>query len=121
MGFLANDDPAANKYAEQTAKAFKDTGFNFNLVKLDKHQLETSILSANIDSSINGIMVYYPVFGNHRDKKLQNTVSRLKDIEGLSQTKVEQTNFNKPGTVPCTSLAVMKVNTRKQKIRFGLK
>lgn len=113
VGFLANDDPAAHKYAEQTAKSFKDTGFGFNLIKVDKHQLETSIMKANMDKNVNGIMVYYPVFGDHMDNKLQNTVDHLKDIEGLGHISEKKTNHNKRGTIPCTPLAIMKVNQKK--------
>jgi methylenetetrahydrofolate dehydrogenase (NAD+) len=63
VGFLANNDPAAAKYAEWTEKTCAETGVEFELCKVDKQDLEESIDKANEDKSINGIMVYYPVFG----------------------------------------------------------
>lgn len=105
MGFLANNDPASSRYAEQTAKTLKEAGFTFNLIKVDKGQLESSIQKANLDSDINGIMVYYPVFGDHIDTKLKNTVDCFKDIEGLNHISKK----SEQSTVPCTPLAVIKV------------
>lgn len=63
MGFLANEDPAAVKYAEWTAKTCAETGVEFELRVVDKNELEEKITDANQDEAVNGIMVYYPVFG----------------------------------------------------------
>jgi methylenetetrahydrofolate dehydrogenase (NAD+) len=63
VGFLANEDPAAMKYAEWTAKTCAETGVDFELRKVSKMDLEEKITEANEDKSVNGIMVYYPVFG----------------------------------------------------------
>lgn len=120
VGFLANDDPAAKKYAEWTAKACKQTGVEFDLLKIDKHALEDNIVKANVDKRINGIMVYYPVFGDSLDLYLQNRVSYLKDVEGLGQIAVQNVyrnerfmdEDNKMKTIiPCTPLAIIKVCT----------
>jgi methylenetetrahydrofolate dehydrogenase (NAD+) len=65
VGFLSNEEPASIKYAEWTSKTCDETGVDFQLVKVPKEDLEKSILKANKDSSVNGIMVYYPVFNTH--------------------------------------------------------
>ncbi|CEP13332.1 hypothetical protein [Parasitella parasitica] len=118
VGFLANNDPAAKKYAEWTAKSCSETGVNFNLIKVDKDELEKSIVEANSDKSINGIMVYYPIFGNHLDLYLQNRVSPLKDVEGLGNMAVRNVYQNKrfmddgnsmKSIIPCTPLAIIKI------------
>lgn len=69
VGFLANEDPAAKKYAEWTAKTCAETGVEFELRKVDKQQLEQKITEANEEKEVNGIMVYYPVFGGKQVKK----------------------------------------------------
>lgn len=66
VGFLANNDPAASKYAEWTAKSCEETGIDFDLRKVDKQELEDKIIEANEDYNVNGIMVYYPVFGDRQ-------------------------------------------------------
>ncbi|CAG8770978.1 8371_t:CDS:2 [Dentiscutata erythropus] len=83
VGFLANQDPAALKYAESTAKTCAETGVVFELKKCNREDLEDEIVKANEEESINGIMVYYPVFGDRQDQYLQNVVDSSKDVEGL--------------------------------------
>ncbi|KAI8140225.1 hypothetical protein BJV82DRAFT_624329 [Fennellomyces sp. T-0311] len=118
VGFLANDDPAARKYAEWTAKTCAETGVDFELRKVDKQDLEEKITEANEEKEVNGIMVYYPVFGNKQDLYLQNCVSPLKDVEGLCHTFVHNVYHNvrymdeketMKCIIPCTSLAVVKI------------
>ena len=63
MGFLANADPAARTYADFTKKTSLECGFRFDLREVDKEDLEDAIMEANADSDVDGIMVYFPVFG----------------------------------------------------------
>lgn len=119
VGFLANQDPAAKKYAEWTERSCRHVGIDFKLEHVDKLNLEKSILKANTDLSVNGIMVYYPVFGDHQDLYLQNRVDHLKDVEGLGQTAIRSVYQNraliddneksKKTNIPCTPLAIIKI------------
>ena len=63
VGFLANSDPAAAKYAEWTAKSCEKVGMRFELRHVSRMDLEDAIVNANQDANVHGIMVYYPVFG----------------------------------------------------------
>lgn len=78
MGFLANSDPAARMYAEWTGKTCQEAGFQFELREVDKEDLEDAIFQANDDDSVDGIMIYFPVFGNRQDQYLQQVVYDLK-------------------------------------------
>lgn len=118
VGFLANEDPAAIKYAEWTAKTCAETGVAFELRKTTKLELEEKITEANADKSVNGIMVYYPVFGGKQDLYLQSCVSELKDVEGLCHKFVHNVYHNirfmdetetMKCIIPCTPLACVKV------------
>ncbi|KAF7730942.1 NAD-dependent 5,10-methylenetetrahydrafolate dehydrogenase [Apophysomyces ossiformis] len=118
VGFLANEDPAAMKYAEWTSKTCAETGVEFELRKVNKQDLEEEITEANEDKSVNGIMVYYPVFGGKQDLYLQSCVSELKDVEGLCHKFVYNVYhnirfMNKEETmkciIPCTPLAIVKI------------
>lgn len=119
VGFLANEDPAARKYAEWTARSCQESGINFKLEHVDKSELEKNILRSNMDVGVNGIMVYYPVFGDHLDLYLQNRVDQLKDVEGLGQLAIKSIYQNgaiinddessKKRNIPCTPLAIIKV------------
>ncbi|KAI9329718.1 hypothetical protein BDR26DRAFT_841931 [Obelidium mucronatum] len=118
VGFLANDDPAAKKYAEWTGKTCEDAGFRFELREVQKQDLDDKLFEANNDPSVNGIMIYYPIFGGTQDAYLQNSVSIKKDVEGLCHTYRynmyrnirfvdEESKFK--CIVPCTPLAVIKI------------
>ncbi|EFW99587.1 methylenetetrahydrofolate dehydrogenase [Grosmannia clavigera kw1407] len=119
--FLANNDPAAVKYAEWSQKTCQENGFAFQLYHVDNQELEEEISRANNDDSIDGIIVYYPIFpGNPtHDRYIQETVSLAKDVEGLCHRYLynmyHNVRFLDPPTnqfksvLPCTPLAVVKI------------
>ncbi|BFZ62178.1 Methylenetetrahydrofolate dehydrogenase [NAD(+)] [Saitoella coloradoensis] len=118
VGFLANDDPWARQYAEQTGKTATDAGFTFELRVVDKEDLEEKIMEANIDENVTAMMVYWPVFGTQQDKYLQQCVAREKDVEGLSHVYVQNMYHNirfldaaqtQKSILPCTPLGVVKI------------
>eukprot|EP00123_Amoebidium_parasiticum_P009127 comp19266_c0_seq1/m.22070 comp19266_c0_seq1/g.22070 ORF comp19266_c0_seq1/g.22070 comp19266_c0_seq1/m.22070 type:complete len:352 (-) comp19266_c0_seq1:96-1151(-) len=118
VGFLANKDPAARKYAEWTAKTCTSTGIQFELREVHKMQLEEHIDIANEDPDVNGIIIYYPVFGGGQDSYLMNCVDPLKDVEGLCHLYRHNMYRNvryldeakeQKSILPCTPLALVKV------------
>ncbi|PYH97810.1 methylenetetrahydrofolate dehydrogenase [Aspergillus ellipticus CBS 707.79] len=119
VGFLANDDPAAVMYAQWTEKTCHENGFRYSLRQVPKDDLEQAILAANVDSEVDGIIVYYPIFNNRQDQYLQQIVDINKDVEGLSHRYIfnmyQNIRFLDPETkkqkciLPCTPLAVIKI------------
>jgi methylenetetrahydrofolate dehydrogenase (NAD+) len=106
VGLLANSSAPSRAYAQWTAKACEAVGIEYELREIvattpaagaaeeeeqgaavaEQGQVEEAILDANADPSVNGIMVYYPIFGPRQDSYLQQAVSPLKDVEGLNFT-----------------------------------
>ncbi|CAI4034833.1 hypothetical protein SMKI_11G2850 [Saccharomyces mikatae IFO 1815] len=119
VGFLANNDPAAKMYATWTQKTSESMGFRYDLrVIEDKDFLEEAIIQANNDDSVNGIMVYFPVFGNAQDQYLQQVVCKEKDVEGLNHVYYQNLYHNVryldkgnrlKSILPCTPLAIVKI------------
>ncbi|SCU85430.1 LAME_0D01310g1_1 [Lachancea meyersii CBS 8951] len=119
VGFLANDDPAAEMYASWTGKTCESMGFRYELRRVEeKDFLEEAIIEANRDKSVDGIMVYFPVFGNAQDQYLQQVVAREKDVEGLNHVYYQNMYHNirflddekmLKSILPCTPLAVVKI------------
>ncbi|KAH3682212.1 hypothetical protein WICPIJ_006833 [Wickerhamomyces pijperi] len=118
VGFLANDDPAAQMYATWTGKTAESLGFKYELRKVDKEDLEEAIIEANTDDEVNGIMVYFPVFGDRQDQYLQQVVSLEKDVEGLNHQYIQNMYHNvrfldseetQKSILPCTPLAIVKI------------
>ena len=94
------------------------SGFRFELCVVDREDLEHQILAANRDDSVDGIIVYYPIFNNRQDQYLQQVVDISKDVEGLSHRYLFNMYQNirfldEPGLqksiLPCTPLAVIKI------------
>lgn len=120
VGFLANqDDEAAEMYAKWTQKTSEALGVRYELRRVpDKDFLEEAIIQANRDESIDGIMIYFPVFGNAQDQYLQQVVSREKDVEGLNHVYYQNLYHNirylddaqtLKSILPCTPLAIIKI------------
>mmetsp|Transcript_4710 Transcript_4710/g.7159 ORF Transcript_4710/g.7159 Transcript_4710/m.7159 type:complete len:330 (+) Transcript_4710:122-1111(+) len=125
VGFLANEDPAAIKYAEWTKRSCESTGIAFELRKVSESQLEWKLYEANEDHRVHGIIIYYPVFGQSpsfyggsMDDYLRDSVSYKKDVEGLCFTyrynlyrnvRYMDEAENLKSVLPCTPLACVKV------------
>lgn len=85
---------------------------------MDRELLEDALIDANNDDKVDGIIVYYPIFGNRQDQYLQQIVSIDKDVEGLSHQYIFNMYQNirflddqmtKKSILPCTPLAVIKI------------
>lgn len=127
VGLLANNDPAAKKYAEWTGKACRNDGLRYELRTVDDPiDMEATLLDANDDPRVHGIIVYYPIFGQEesfsgasQDDYLRDTVSHKCDVEGLCH--LYRTNLyrniryldyprnQQKCLLPCTALSVMKI------------
>ncbi|ABN68011.2 tetrahydrofolate dehydrogenase/cyclohydrolase [Scheffersomyces stipitis CBS 6054] len=119
VGFLANDDPAAKMYANWTGKTCESLGFHYELIDVNKNELENELIKANNDDAVNGIMVYFPVFGDSQDQYLQQLISPEKDVEGLNFLYYHNLYHNvrfldaptneQKSILPCTPLAMVKI------------
>ncbi|KAF7776641.1 hypothetical protein Agabi119p4_5034 [Agaricus bisporus var. burnettii] len=98
VGILGTSSIPSRNYAEFTKRQCIELGFEFVLKKTgaalnsaegengnngEGEGVEEAIIEANEDESVDGIMVYYPIFGGRQDHYLQQIVSPLKDVEGL--------------------------------------
>ncbi|PLX94007.1 MAG: methylenetetrahydrofolate dehydrogenase, partial [Desulfuromonas sp.] len=119
VGFLCGDYGPSHTYAEYTRSACEDLGIHYELRCVERNTLEQEIEAANDDDAVNGIMIYYPIFGNEQDRYLKDVVDYRKDIEGLNsfwihklyenERLVSGDNQHGKAVVPCTSLAVIKI------------
>ncbi|KAL1754729.1 hypothetical protein FB107DRAFT_263035 [Schizophyllum commune] len=92
VGILATSAAPSRFYADFTRKQCEDLGFQFELrttgaakdaALAEGEGVEEAIIEANEDEGVDGIMVYFPIFGSQQDHYLQQVVSPLKDVEGL--------------------------------------
>lgn len=118
VGFLANSDDAAAMYARWTERACTRDGIEYELRRVERVDLEEAVMAANDDPDVNGILVYYPVFGGPIDDYLRDVISIQKDVEGLNHryryslyhnVRVLADWGNRKAILPCTPLAILKV------------
>ncbi|KAG9086215.1 hypothetical protein FRC07_013150, partial [Ceratobasidium sp. 392] len=91
LGILSTSSAPSRSYAQFTKKTCEALGIEFVLKELggaleggiDGEGVEEAIIEANEDANVDGIMVYYPIFGGSQDHYLQQVVSPFKDVEGL--------------------------------------
>ncbi|KAJ2934285.1 hypothetical protein H1R20_g2811, partial [Candolleomyces eurysporus] len=92
VGILSTSSEPSKFYAEFTRRQCEELGVEFVLKKTgaaleaelgEGEGVEEAIIEANEDESVNGIMVYFPIFGPQQDHYLHQVVSPLKDVEGL--------------------------------------
>ena len=85
---------------------------------MNREDIEEHLLAANNDDTIDGIMVYYPIFNDRQDQYLQQIVDVHKDVEGLSHQYIFNMYQNvrfldnaqqQKSILPCTPLAVIKI------------
>jgi methylenetetrahydrofolate dehydrogenase (NAD+) len=85
---------------------------------VERDDIEEAIIGANQDASVDGIIVYYPIFGSRQDQYLQQIVDAGKDVEGLSHKYLFNLYQNKrfldeaeqmKSILPCTPLALVKI------------
>jgi len=94
------------------------SGFVFQLRNVNREELEEHILVANHDDSVDGIIIYYPIWGTRQDQYLQQIVDVSKDVEGLCHQYMFNMYQNvrflderklQKSVLPCTPLAVVKI------------
>ncbi|KAK7470294.1 Methylenetetrahydrofolate dehydrogenase [NAD(+)], variant 2 [Stygiomarasmius scandens] len=93
VGILSTSSEPSKMYAEFTRKQCQALGVDFVLKKTgaalegeglnEGDGVEEAIMEANEDDMVDGIMVYFPIFGATQDQYLQQLVSPYKDVEGL--------------------------------------
>lgn len=118
VGFLSTDQSASLTYSQYTANGCTDVGIEFDLVRAQPDKLADLIRKANTDKGVNGILVYYPIFSNEKDKEFREIVTPEKDVEGLNKfwfTKLYKNDRfcdetkTKKAILPCTPLAILKL------------
>ena len=107
------DNPASNSYISNKEKVCGAVGIYFRLYKFDDGTPELTIINKikelNNDEYVNGIMVQLPLPPQYNQKRLLNTISNAKDVDGLTDINTGRFINGKKTLIPCTALAVMRV------------
>ena len=110
------NDNASDVYVKQKSNMCNYVGYDFCHIKLDSNvdteNLVSLIEDLNNDFSVTGILVQLPLPSGIDKDKVLNTISYLKDVDGLTTTNRERLVNDKDGLFPCTPLGVIELLDR---------
>ena len=107
------DDPASNSYIKRKEKECNAVGVYFRHYKFDADTPELSIINKikelNNDDYVNGILVQLPLPERYNEKRIANSISNSKDVDGLTDINTGRMINGRKTLVPCTPLGVMRI------------
>ena len=120
------DNKESNIYINRKKKVALELGYNCIIIefnKIDSEEVITNrIKELNQDNNIDGIIVELPIPKEFNQEKIINSISKEKDIDGLTKENNLSLINNKPYLIPCTPLAILdlldeyKINLNNKKI-----
>lgn len=110
------NDESSNIYINQKKKMCEYVGYLFNHIKLDNDVSTEKVLEIidelNKDNSVTGILVQLPLAKHIDVDCVLNTISSLKDVDGLSEINQNNLFEGIDSLYPCTVLGVMELLSR---------
>ena len=107
------DNKASSIYIKNKKKACEEVGIRFEHIKFNDTISEELVINEikrlNNDISINGIIVQLPLPIGFDEGKIINTISPVKDVDGLTYQNVGNLVLENDCLVPCTPLGVMEL------------
>ncbi|MDD6879453.1 MAG: bifunctional 5,10-methylenetetrahydrofolate dehydrogenase/5,10-methenyltetrahydrofolate cyclohydrolase [bacterium] len=107
------NNPASNVYIKQKEIMCNNVGYKFIHKKLSDDITEKEILhlidKLNKSDDITSILIQMPLPDYLDEKKIQNRVNPLKDVDGLNDINIINLINNKQGLKPCTALGVLEL------------
>lgn len=120
---LIGEDPASNTYVSNKMKAATDVGINSKTERYGAEITEEDLLNRieelNNDDSVDGILVQLPVPPHINERKVCNSVSCDKDVDGFNERNVGRLCLDMNTLIPCTPLGVQELIKRCQIETFG--
>ena len=108
---LVGEDPASKIYVDGKEKACAEAGLlskRFNLpATTSEDELVALVERLNRDPEIHGILVQLPLPETIDQKRVLQTISPEKDVDGLHPVNQGRLLAGEPGLRPCTPLGVM--------------
>ncbi len=107
------DDEASNVYVRQKEKMASDLGMDFRHIRFPEDTEQSTIIDEidklNSDEKIDGILVQMPIPKHLDPQIIQNRISYLKDVDGLTDVNAGNLVHKKDGLVPCTPEGIIEL------------
>ena len=103
---LVGNNPARVSYVSGKRKALAEAGMEDRSIELPKSTTEQELLSLiqklNEDKNVHGILVQLPLPSHIDEKKVTNSISPEKDVDGFHPVNVGRLVTGEKGFLPCT-------------------
>lgn len=110
---LVGDDPASLTYVRSKDKAAAQAGIGARTILMPENTpqavLLTEIEKLNVDSSVDGILVQFPLPAQIDADAIVEAIDPAKDVDGFHPVNAGRLASGRRSLVPCTPLGVMKL------------
>ena len=105
---LVGEDPASKIYVKNKEKFAKEVGMNSEVIRypsnLEEKELLNKIKELNKNDKVSGILVQLPLPKHIDKRKVIETISHDKDVDGFHPTNVGNLSSGYDSSIPCTPL-----------------
>ena len=113
---LVGNNGASETYVNAKVKACEKVGFDSTLIRLDEsvkeEELINEIIKINNNDSVDGLIVQLPLPKHIDEKKIINTISIEKDVDGFHPTNIGNMTLNLPCFIPATPAGIIELIKR---------
>tara|TARA_B100001121_G_C18689901_1_gene622610 strand:+ start:904 stop:1773 length:870 start_codon:yes stop_codon:yes gene_type:complete len=113
---LVGNNGASETYVNAKVKACERVGFESTLIRLDEdvkeEKLISQIIEVNENDLIDGLIVQLPLPDHIDEKKIINTISLSKDVDGFHPTNIGNMTLNLPCFIPATPAGIIELIKR---------
>lgn len=110
---LVGNDPASEIYVNMKSKMCTELGYYSIIKKLPQNSSESEVLELisnfNRDLNIHGILVQCPLPKHLNEPKILESVSYLKDVDGLHPVNTGRLFIGQKSFVPCTPAGIIEL------------
>lgn len=108
---LVGNDHASRTYVTNKEKACKQLGMNSLLIEMHEEVSEEELLqrinALNEDPEVHGILVQLPLPKHIDEKKVIESISPLKDVDGFHPINIGRMMTGQNAFLPCTPYGIM--------------
>ncbi|MDF2858951.1 MAG: 5,10-methylene-tetrahydrofolate cyclohydrolase [Neobacillus sp.] len=108
---LVGDNHASRTYVRNKQKACQELGMHSVLIELPQEISETELLfkieELNGDQNIHGILVQLPIPKHIDEKRVIESISPLKDVDGFHPINIGRMMTGQDAFLPCTPYGIM--------------
>ena len=108
---IVGNDPASETYVASKAKQSIEVGMESEIIRLSEDTQQSELLQTvenlNLDPTVDGILVQFPLPKHLSEKEVMAAISPLKDVDGLHPLNVGYLETGEDAFAPCTAQGVM--------------